>query len=133
MIKSIIEICLYVDDLEETKAFYDEILGFEVIAFASSRHVFFRVGSQVLLCFLPEETMKDLLLPRHGVKGPQHVAFGVEQSAYEEYKVQLVTKGVHITHFQSWYDGGRESFYFEDPSGNVLEVIPDKLWEPLNK
>lgn len=38
--------------------------------------------------------------------GSQHVAFGVEQSAYEQYKKELFTRGVRITHHQSGYNGG---------------------------
>ena len=46
------ETCLYVSDLAKTKDFYFGLLKFEVIGEVPGRHVFFRVGSSVLLCFI---------------------------------------------------------------------------------
>jgi catechol 2,3-dioxygenase-like lactoylglutathione lyase family enzyme len=92
------------------------------------RHVFFRVGTSVLLCFDPKVTEKEKNLPAHYAHGPQHIAFSVSPKNYEDIKSCLVNVGLPITHTETW-KGGLESFYFEDPCGNVLEIVPENLWD----
>ena len=61
------ETCLYVKDLEATRLFYAGKLGLEIIGEVADRHVFFRAGRSVLLCFLPEASKKaETLLPHYG-------------------------------------------------------------------
>jgi catechol 2,3-dioxygenase-like lactoylglutathione lyase family enzyme len=122
------EICLYVNDLERTRDFYHELLELPLISYVEERHVFFRVGEQVLLCFLPEVTKEEEKLPPHFAHGPQHMAFEVPQHSYQAWKQKLRDAGVLVTHEQKW-KAQKESFYFEDPSGNVLEILPPGIWE----
>ena len=35
--------------------------------------------------------------------------------------------GIEITHEQEW-QGGRRSFYFKDPAGNLLEIADGDIW-----
>ncbi len=122
------ETCLYVPDLDRARYFYHELLGFPLISQVDGRHVFFRVGSSVLLCFIPETTREESTLPPHYARGKQHIAFEVEAEEYESKKLELKEKGIVATQVQSWKDG-LESFYFEDPFGHVLEVVPKGIWE----
>ncbi|WP_017731076.1 VOC family protein [Nafulsella turpanensis] len=122
------ESCLYISDVNQTEQFYHGILGLPVISKVNHRHIFFRVGRSVLLCFLPEVTKKEENLPPHFAYGKQHLAFETSQDDYQGWKQQLEKKGIEITHEQGWKEG-LQSFYFEDPDGHVLEVVPEGIWE----
>ncbi|MBD8490733.1 VOC family protein [Echinicola sp. CAU 1574] len=122
------ETCLYIHDLDKAASFYHNILGMPVISTEEGRHIFFRCGSSVLLCFIPEKTKNEKVLPPHFAKGKQHIAFEVASEVYHSTKESLLQKGITITHEQSWKDG-LESFYFEDPFGHVLEIVPKGIWE----
>ena len=122
------ETCLYIPDLDQAETFYHGILGLPLISKSEGRHIFFRAGSSVLLCFIPEATKAEDTLPPHYAQGKQHIAFEVAAEEYEAKKSELVNKGIAITHIQDWKDE-LESFYFEDPFGHVLEVVPRGIWE----
>jgi len=127
-ILSIKETCIYVKDLEHTKDFYSEKLGLTLISFVQNRHVFFRAGSSVLLCFVAEETQKQMELPPHGAQGSIHFAFEVHREYYNEAMEQIINAGILILHKQFW-KGNLQSFYFHDPDNNVVEVIEQGLWD----
>ncbi|QDH80673.1 glyoxalase [Echinicola soli] len=122
------ETCLYIPDLDRAEEFYHKKLGMPVISKEEGRHIFFRCGTAVLLCFIPETTKNEKVLPPHFASGKQHIAFEVEASAYPKSKAELIEKGIVITHEQEWKDG-LESCYFEDPFGHVLEIVPRGIWE----
>ena len=122
------ETCLYVSDLDQSYVFYHNKSGLPLISRVPNRHVFFRLGSSVLLCFLPEVTKEEQELPPHYAWGKQHIAFEVNQTKYSETKESIIQKGIAITHTHQW-KGGFESFYFEDPDGHVLEIVPQGMWE----
>ncbi|GAB3020225.1 glyoxalase/bleomycin resistance/extradiol dioxygenase family protein [Cyclobacterium sediminis] len=122
------ETCLYVDDLDLAERFYHQILEMPLISKEDQRHVFFRCGDSVLLCFLPEITKHDSNLPPHFAYGKQHIAFEVEHKDYLEIKKKLSDKGITITHQQEWKKD-ISSFYFEDPFGHVLEIVPTGMWD----
>jgi catechol 2,3-dioxygenase-like lactoylglutathione lyase family enzyme len=123
------ETCFYVEDLEEAKRFYTEVLELPLISYVPGKHVFFRAGSSVLLCFNPNDSRYKDSPPAHFGAGKQHFAFEVQNSKYELVKNQLVDKGVKIIDEVTW-KSGKKSFYFEDISGNVLEVVPENgIWD----
>lgn len=122
------ESCLYISDVDQTEQFYHEILGMPVISKVNHRHIFFRAGSSVLLCFLPEVTRKETRLPPHYAYGKQHIAFEAPPEDYNRWKEKLQSQDIKITHEQEWKDG-LQSFYFEDPDGHVLEIVPEGIWE----
>ena len=127
-ILSIKETCIYVKDLERTKDFYCVKLGLPLISLVPGRHVFFRAGSSVLLCFLADETLNETILPPHGAKGKIHFAFEVNREDYPLSLQQGKDLGIEILHEHSWKNGVR-SFYFHDPDDNVVEIIEQGLWE----
>ncbi len=124
------ENCLYVQDLDRTRAFYEGALGLKVLTQKDGSHVFFRVGDSVLLCFLPESSAKKQDLPSHYGKGNLHLAFEVEEGEYQNWKDELTHKGVPIEHVQSWHQGKKESFYFRDPDDHLLEILQKGIWDP---
>ncbi|SEI84192.1 Catechol 2,3-dioxygenase [Cyclobacterium xiamenense] len=122
------ETCLYIPNLDKAVAFYNGLLEMPLISKVEGRHVFFRCGDSVLLCFLPEVTEKESCLPPHYAHGKQHIAFEVPEADYLATRALLREKGIEITHEQDW-GRDRNSFYFEDPFGHVLEIVPTGIWE----
>ncbi len=123
------ETCLYIRDLDQTEAFYHGQLGFPVIGKVADRHVFFRAGASVLLCFIAETTKADTKLPPHFGSGNLHLAFEVKPAAYENWKRKIQESAIAIVHEQKWNEGVY-SFYFRDPDGHLLEILPEKgVWE----
>jgi catechol 2,3-dioxygenase-like lactoylglutathione lyase family enzyme len=121
------ETCLYVDDLELAKKFYHEILELPIINYVPGKHIFFRAGASVLLCFNPEDSKTKKSPPGHYGGGKQHFAFEVTTGEYENSKQKILSKGIKIIDTLKWKDG-QESFYFEDFEGNILEIEPEGIW-----
>jgi catechol 2,3-dioxygenase-like lactoylglutathione lyase family enzyme len=123
------ETCLYVHDLERAKVFYHERLGLPVIHYLRGKHLFLRAGQSVLLIFNPEDSKQKTSPPAHFGGGRQHFAFEIKGSDYEESKRQIEGKGIEIIDEITW-KSGKKSFYFNDPEGNVLEILPDEgIWD----
>lgn len=123
------ETCLYVRNLEQAKKFYHETLELPLISYVEGKYIFFRAGASVLLCFNPDDSKHKESPPAHYGGGKQHFAFEVCKEDYRNTKKWITDKGIKITDTVIW-KGGAESFYFEDPEGNVLEVVPDQgIWD----
>ncbi|MTI39034.1 VOC family protein [Fulvivirga lutimaris] len=122
------ETCLYIHDLEAAKLFYNEKLGLEIIHYQPEKHIFFRAGSSVLLCFNPDDSKEKSSPPPHFAEGNQHFAFEVEQVDYEKCKARVKSLDIPIIDKLIW-KSGQESFYFKDPEGNVLEIVPVGVWD----
>lgn len=123
------ETCLYVHDLEEARSFYHGVLGLPVISHLPGKHLFLRAGSSVLLCFNPDDSKTKMSPPPHYGEGRQHFAFEVPKEDYERTKAEIKGKGIPIIDEVTW-SSGKESFYFHDPAGNILEVLPDAgIWD----
>jgi hypothetical protein len=52
----------------------------------------------------------------------------VASTEYEKHKAEIVSREIAITHTLKW-KGTLESFYFEDPIGNVVEIVPEGIWD----
>ncbi|ELR71060.1 hypothetical protein C900_03190 [Fulvivirga imtechensis AK7] len=127
-ITKIKETCLYIKDLDAAKDFYHGKLGLGIIHHEPGKHIFFRAGSSVLLCFNPEDSKAKKSPPPHYAEGNQHFAFEVEQKDYDAVKAQIASLGIKIIDQLVW-KSGQESFYFNDPEGNVLEFVPIGVWD----
>lgn len=123
------ETCLYVKDLEKAKAFYADVLNLPVINYTPGKHLFLRAGSSVLLLFNPEDSKNKMSPPPHYGGGKQHFAFEVSGQDYQQSKAEIQSKGILVIDEVTW-KGGKQSFYFHDPEGNVLEILPDSgVWD----
>lgn len=127
-ISRIKETCIYVSDLEQTKDFYCGKLGLPLISLVPGRHVFFRAGESVLLCFIASQTEQENVLPPHGARGSVHFAFEVAAEEYPAALQKVKEAGIPIRHEHIWKESFR-SFYFHDPDQNLVEVIEEGLWE----
>lgn len=121
------ETSLYVKDLDKTEAFYSGKLGLKVIGKTEGRHVFFKAGSSVLLCFNADATKQEENLPGHFGEGNLHVAFEVPHEKYEEIKAEILSADIEIEYEQQWSDNYR-SFYFRDPDQHSIEIVPAGMW-----
>ena len=126
-IRQIKETCIYYRDLEKAKDFYHQLLELPIISYVKGKHIFFRAGSSVLLCFNPADSRLKKSPPAHYAEGKYHFAFEVSREEYEKHKKEILSKGIVIKDKVIW-ETGQESFYFEDPEGNVLEIVPEGIW-----
>ncbi len=122
------ETCLYVSNLERTRTFYADRLGLEVISFVEGSHVFFRAGSSVLLCFLPDVSREKNSPPPHYGSGKLHLAFEAPDGHYEALLRAVKERNIDVYHHETWARGTR-SFYFDDPDGHVLEILECGVWD----
>lgn len=120
--KQIKETCLYIRDLEKAREFYHKRLGMPEISYVEGKHLFLRVGQSVLLLFNPDDSRQKTSPPPHYGSGRQHVAFEVSAEDYNSAKAEMSEKGIAIIDTVVWKNGD-ESFYFNDPEGNVLEIL----------
>jgi catechol 2,3-dioxygenase-like lactoylglutathione lyase family enzyme len=127
-ITGIKETCLYIRDLEGARKFYHERLEFPVIHYDPGKHIFFKVGRSVLLCFNPDDSREKESPPPHYAEGNQHLAFEVPETAYQKIYNDFKFKQIEIIATLTW-KSGQESFYFLDPENNVLEIVPEGVWD----
>ncbi len=129
----VLETCLYARDLDAAERFYTAVLGLAVIARQPGRHVFFRCGRGVFLVFNPEQTEAESSLvggvpvPRHGARGPGHMAFAIPEAEVEAWRARLAASGVAVEAEIRW-PGGGHSLYLRDPAGNSVELATPRLW-----
>ena len=130
-LKEIGHVLLRVLDLERSKKFYSEVLGFHVLE-EDPEHggTFMALPGQSHAIDLFQ--VKDLDVAQRqtpGVRGLGHIAFRVEsEDALKEANATLRTHGVEIT--RTIDHVSQKSIYFNDPDGNTLEIyyeLPDAL------
>lgn len=129
----VLETSLYVDDLDAAERFYAEVLGLPKILSVPGRQLTFRCQESVLLLFNPRRTEREQVvinggtIPRHGARGPGHVAFRVAKRELEAWRQHFRAVGVVVESEVSWPTGAH-SIYFRDPAGNSLELATPDLW-----
>jgi len=130
----ILETCLYAEDLDAARAFYEGLLGLEVLIFDPARDIFLRCDGSMLIIFKASKTIvADAGVPGHGTTGPGHMAFSATRDEIETWRVKLGAAGVSIIQEIDWPKGAK-SIYFRDPAGNILEFATRDLWgfsEPI--
>jgi len=130
-LKEIGHVLLRVLDLERSKKFYSEVLGFQVLE-EDPEHggVFMALEGQSHAIDLfqvqdPEAAQRQV----PGVRGLGHIAFRVEsEAALKNAYATLREHGVEIT--RAIDHVSQKSVYFHDPDGNTLEVyyeLPEAL------
>ena len=127
-VRGILETCLYVDDVAVAETFYSRLLNVDSFSKVEPRHVFFRLGEQMLLLFNPAETEKPIGdVPAHGARGAGHVAFAVAMEEVSAWRAHLAACGIVIEAEITWPSGG-QSIYFRDPARNSLEIVTTQTW-----
>ncbi len=121
----VLETCVYAEDLEAARAFYEGLLGLPCFQFKPPRHAFFRAGRGVFLVFNPRVTEKEEALPPHGARGSVHVAFRVAEAELPLWARRLEEAGFPVR-WAEWPKG--RSLYTQDPAGNLVELAPAGIW-----
>jgi catechol 2,3-dioxygenase-like lactoylglutathione lyase family enzyme len=116
-------VTLGVKDLEVSKKFYSETLGW-TISRPQEGIVFFQAGGVVLALFPREELAKDALI---SAEGHGEAQFSLAYNAQSEAEVDeiirdLQAKGVKILKEPQKVFWGGYSSYFADPDGYLWEV-----------
>ena len=130
-LKEIGHVLLRVLDLERSKKFYSEVLGFRVLEEDPGHGgTFMALPGQSHSIDLFQVKDADMAR-RHtpGVRGLGHIAFRVDsEAALTEAYAALREHGVEIT--RTIDHVSQKSVYFDDPDGNTLEIyyeLPDAL------
>ncbi|MGQ0680324.1 MAG: VOC family protein [Actinomycetota bacterium] len=123
----VLETVLYFTDAAATEAFYSGVLGMRLLnKDQHGRQLFYRAGRSVFLLFDARASSTGQTLPAHGSSGAGHACFQVTDKDFGLWRNHLAGAGVEIVQEVSWQRG--KSFYFRDPSGNLLEIADGDIW-----
>lgn len=125
-LNGVLEVALYVDDMERALAFYRTLLGFEIVE-SDERLVAVRVAERQLLLLCKRGASTRLARGAHDADGRQHVAFAVSAPELASWERRLAEQGVTIEERREWTRGG-VSLYFRDPDGHLLELATPGVW-----
>ncbi|MEJ8574294.1 VOC family protein [Microbaculum marinum] len=128
----ILETALYVDDLDEARAFYLTVMGLDEI-FSDERMASLNVGEdRVLLLFRRGASAHTTevpggTIPPHDGAGPVHIAFAVDDGDLAAWEEHLERHDTPVEARTDWPERGT-SIYFRDPDGHLLELASRRLW-----
>ena len=124
----VLETVLYYasDQQEEMERFYEHVLGLESLGLGRWS-LAFRLGPGVVLLFDRERSAAQDEPPAHGASGSIHTAFLAAPGEYDAWKKRLADREVTLIDEIAWESGVR-SCYFNDPAGNLLEIVERDLW-----
>ena len=130
-LKEIGHVLLRVLDLERSKKFYSEVLGFHVLEEDPEHGGTFMAleGQSHAIDLFQVKDVEAAEGQTPGVRGLGHIAFRVESevalkgaaSTLREHGVEILRSIDHVS---------QKSVYFHDPDGNTLEIyyeLPDAL------
>ena len=116
-------VLLRVADIERSKAFYTNVLGFEVVEEDPAHGgVFMTLGEQGhTLDLVPLEHAEIDQRPASSRVGVHHIAFQVgSHDALKEAYFTLQDQGIEV--LRAVDHVSQQSIYFDDPDGNRLEI-----------
>jgi catechol 2,3-dioxygenase len=130
-LKEIGHVLLRVLDLERSKKFYSDVLGFQVLEEDPEHGGTFMAleGQSHAIDLFQVKDAEAAQQQTPGVRGLGHIAFRVEsEGALKDAYATLQEHGVEIT--RTIDHVSQKSVYFHDPDGNTLEIyyeLPDAL------
>jgi len=128
----VLETSLYVEDLERSIRFYQEVMQFQKLV-SDKRFCALQAGQrEVLLLFRKGASTQPLVItsgtiPPHDSSGQMHLAFAMAAPDLEPWERWLEQHQVVIESKVQWERGGR-SIYFRDPDGHLLEFVTPGCW-----
>ena len=130
-LKELGHVLLRVLDLERSKKFYAEVLGFQILEEDPAHGGTFMAlpGQSHAIDLFQAKDLEAAERQTPGVRGLGHIAFRVDsEDALREAYATLREHGVEIT--RTIDHVSQKSVYFNDPDGNTLEIyyeLPDAL------
>ncbi len=122
-LKGLRHIALKVKDIKRSKAFYQEILGMQVVWEPDEKNVYLSSGSDNLA--LHEHSADTAPSPAAQIL--DHFGFIVDETeTVRELEEDFRAKGVKIIHPFKIHRDGSASFYCADPDGIIIQM----LYEP---
>jgi len=117
-------VTLGVRDLDSSRKFYTELLGWKPSSAGNDGIIFFQAGGIVLALFPREELAKDAMISPegNGFSGFTLAYNARSESEVDEIINALKTKGVKIIKEPQKVFWGGYSSYFADPDDNRWEV-----------
>ena len=125
-VHGILETSVYVDDLERSLHFYQNIFAFELIDSGERLYALAVSGRQVLLLF-KKGASANLSSGSHDGDGTLHLAFAVPSADLAPWEDWLEQQGVAIELRRVWERGGH-SLYFRDPDQHLIELATPGVW-----
>lgn len=136
-IVSVLETCIYAEDVERAARFYEELFGFRRMSFD---HRFCALAvtapgsaaASVLLIFLAGGTLQPIALPggvippHDGIAGG-HFAFAIAKEDLGAWEQRLAEAGIPLESRVRWEHGG-VSIYFRDLDENLVELATPGIW-----
>ena len=131
-VRCVLETSLYVDDLERSARFYQQLFGFDRLLTEERLCALNVEGGQVLLLFKKGASRKPGItpegtVPSHDGSGQLHLAFGVALGDIDPWKQKLLENGIDIESLVHW-PGGGTSIYFRDPDNHSVELASPGTW-----
>jgi catechol 2,3-dioxygenase-like lactoylglutathione lyase family enzyme len=132
-VRSVLETCLDVDDLEQARRFYATVFDLPVLA-GDARFCAMAVSNQNVLILFKRDASKEPIripggiIPPHGSQGPAHFAFGIDMDSVDWWRRRLAEYSIPIYSEVRWPLGG-VSLYFHDPDGHVGELATPGVWD----
>jgi catechol 2,3-dioxygenase-like lactoylglutathione lyase family enzyme len=127
-----LESSLYVADLARSRAFYEQVFGFETLLVEERMAGLAVPGGSVLLLFRrggsvdPSPTPGGTIPPHDG-QGTLHLCFAVPLAELDAWERHLEGLGIVVESRVTQSFGGL-SLYFRDPDGHSLEIAGPGLW-----
>ncbi|MEO5989943.1 MAG: VOC family protein [Candidatus Eisenbacteria bacterium] len=131
-IRRVLETALYVTDMARAVAFYRDVLGLFAMG-GNERLTPIDAGEGTVLLLFRQGASADGIdypggrIPAHDGTGPVHMAFAIDDDAFDAWKARLADHGVAIEVVNHWDRGGR-SAYLRDPDGHSIELATPGLW-----
>jgi catechol 2,3-dioxygenase-like lactoylglutathione lyase family enzyme len=128
----VLEVSLYVADLDRAQSFYQRLFGFEAFLRDDRMCALGVPGRQVLLLFrhggatLPSRTPFGEIPPHDG-HGKLHLCFAITEPELPAWSDRLATFAIPVESRLRWPAGGT-SLYFRDPDEHSLELATPGLW-----
>jgi catechol 2,3-dioxygenase len=125
-IRGLGEVALRVADLERMHAFYQDVIGLELLR-RFERMAFFRLGegfgghTQVLALFDRSADPKYVGL-NSATTTVDHLAFEIDLADFERERQRLTESGLSVTTAEHGWVHWR-SLYVNDPEGNTVELV----------
>jgi catechol 2,3-dioxygenase-like lactoylglutathione lyase family enzyme len=128
-LKGMRHIALKVQDIEQSKKFYREILGMDVVWEPDAQNVYLSSGcDNIAIHEVPESFLKTA-----EERQLDHLGFVVESiNRVEELESQFRSQGVKIIHPFKIHRDGSASFYCADPDGVVIQMLYEPTLSPQN-